>query len=89
MVLPPLLKKKGEPVSYSLRGLIPVTLDVAILSSLSPGHYLLVVAVSQDPVFLLRVKEETEDVESEAVFLIGRPLVQANEQAALHLRVRK
>lgn len=68
----------------------PVTLYVAIFSGrLSPGYYLLVMAISQDPVFLLRVKEEAEDVESYAVFLVGRPLIQANEQAALHLRVRK
>lgn len=58
-------KKKAEPGSYSNPGLIPVTLYVAIFSErLSPGHYLLVVAISQDPVLLLRVKEETEDVES-------------------------
>lgn len=61
----------------------------AVLSSVPPGRYLLVVAVGQDPVLLLRVEEEAEDVERQAVSLIGRPLVQANEQAAFHLRVRE
>lgn len=51
--------------------------------------YLLLVAVSQDPVFLLWVEKEAEDIKSQAVLLVGRPLIKANEQAALHLRVRK
>lgn len=49
--------------------------------------YLLVVAVSQDPVLLLGVKKQAEDIKGQAVFLVGCPLVKANEQAALHLRV--
>lgn len=49
--------------------------------------YLLVMAVSQDPVLLLGVKKQAEDIEGQAVFLIGRPLIKANEQAALHLWV--
>lgn len=33
--------------------------------------YLLVMAISKDPVLLLRMKQQAEDVEVETVFLIG------------------
>lgn len=33
--------------------------------------HLLVVAISKDPVLLLRMKQQAEDVEVETVFLIG------------------
>lgn len=57
--------RKAAPGSWIHLGLLPVTFYAAIFSGrVSPGHYLLVVAISQNPVLLLRVKEETEDVES-------------------------
>ena len=40
-----------------------------------PGSHLLVVAVGQDPVLLLGVEEQAEDVEAEAVLLVAGPLV--------------
>lgn len=64
MTLPMVLQKLNQG-SYNHLGHIPVTLYVTIFSErLSPGYYLLVMAISQDPVLLLRVKEEAEDVES-------------------------
>lgn len=33
--------------------------------------HLLVMAIGEDPVLLLRVKQQAEDVEVEAIFLIG------------------
>lgn len=53
----------------------------------SLSSHLLVMAVGQDPVLLLGVEEEAEDVEAEAVLLVVGPLVGADQQAALHLRV--
>lgn len=55
---------KANQGSYNHLGRIPVTLYVANFSGcLLPEYYLLVMAISQDPVLLLRVKEEAEDVE--------------------------
>lgn len=48
---------------------------------------LLVVAVGQDPVLLLRVEEQAEDVEVQTVLLVGGAFVGADQQAALHLRI--
>lgn len=47
--------------------------------------YLLVMAISKDPVLLLRMKQQAEDVEVETVFLIGGAFIWADEQTALHL----
>jgi hypothetical protein len=44
-------------------------------------------AVGKDPVLLLGVEEKAEDVEAEAVLLIGGSLIGADQQAAFHLRV--
>ena len=60
-------------------------MSVSSLSSLS--SYLLVMAVGKDPVLLLGVEEKAEDVEAEAVLLIGGSLIGADQQAAFHLRV--
>lgn len=49
--------------------------------------YLLFVAVGEDPVLLLRMEKQAEDIEVEAVFLIGGALIRADQQTVLHLRV--
>lgn len=49
--------------------------------------YLLLVAVGEYPVLLLRMEKEAEDIEAEAVFLIGGALIRADQQTVLHLRV--
>lgn len=44
-------------------------------------------AVGKDPVLLLWMKQQAEDVEVETIFLIGGAFVRADEQTAFHLRV--
>ena len=44
-------------------------------------------AIGKYPVFLLRVEKEAEDVEAQAVLLIGGALISADQQAVLHFRV--
>lgn len=51
--------------------------------------YLLVMAIGEYPVFLLGVEKKAEDVEAEAVLLIGGALICADQQTVLHLRVRQ
>lgn len=46
-------------------------------------------AVRQDPVLLLGVEEKAQDVKVEPVLLVRGPLIGADQQAALHLRVRQ
>lgn len=44
-------------------------------------------AVGEYPVLLLRMEKEAEDIEAEAVFLIGGALIRADQQTVLHLWV--
>lgn len=52
-----------------------------------PFSDLLLVAVGQDPVLLLRVKQQAQDVEVEPIFLIGATFIWADQQTALHLGI--
>lgn len=42
-------------------------------------------AVRQDPVLLLRVEKQAEDVEVQSVLLVGGTFIGANQKTALHL----
>lgn len=46
-------------------------------------------AVSQSPVLLWGVKEQTQDVETKTIFLVASPFVRADQDAAFELRVRQ
>ena len=66
---------------------IPTPTFTPLARAAAAGSHLLVVAEGEDPVFLLGVEEQAEDVEVEAVLLVRGPLVRADEQTVLHLRV--
>lgn len=53
-----------------------------------PFSNLLLVAVGQNPVLLFGVEEKAEDVKVQSILLVRGSFVGANQQAALHLRVR-
>lgn len=49
---------------------------------------LLIVAVCQNPVFLLRMEKEAEDVKIQPILLERSSFVRTDEQTALHFGIR-
>lgn len=66
--------------------LIPFEQLATELASTVFSH-LLVMAVGEDPVLLLRVEEKAEDVEIQPVLLVGGSFIRADQKAALYLRI--
>ena len=44
-------------------------------------------AVGQNPVLLLGVEEQAQDVEAQSVFLVRGSFIRADQKAALYLRI--
>lgn len=46
-------------------------------------------AIGQSPVLLWRVEKQTQNIETETIFLVGGPFIRADEDAAFELRIRQ